>query len=215
MKKTALYICSAALFAAAHAHAQIAINWSSTSYFLQEGGDSANYPGDYLGSDAFHVLVWSASAAPEVAYAQATTGIGAGELVLWSSAEAPRGAADTREDSARFNYAEAPLVFEDADVGGADINAGYVYSRIFENSTAGVGDWYYQSQANLGDAIPEYDFQAPVTIQNHRTANASDTALIEMGVGAGMYQVIPEPSVMALLGFGGLVLAIRRRMTLA
>lgn len=74
-----------------------------------------------------------------------------------------------------------------------------------------AGEWYFQSPVFLGPNITVYDLQSPATIQEHITADVMDVAIPEMGVGSNMYQVIPEPSVFALLGLGGLFVIIRRR----
>ncbi len=191
------------------ARAQVGILWDSTTYFLQEGGNSANYPADYLGADAVHILIWSQVAPPNTNYAQPGTGIGSGEFVLWSSAETLR-IGDVRTDSGRFDYSNSPLAFDDSDVGGADINDGYIYSRIFQNSTISGSDWYYQSEVFLASPLGAYDPLSVGTALSHTTSDALSQSLREMGVGSGMYQVIPEPTTFGFLLIGGAMLWIRR-----
>jgi hypothetical protein len=188
--------------------ADISVAWDSDTYFYLNGGDAGEYPGDYVPVDALHVLIWSSTAAPSTNWAT-LSGVGDDEFALWNTPE------DMDAAGGIFNYIPTPQTFTDADVGGADINSGYLYSRIFSSANLSTNDWYFQSAA-IGPGLTETIVDGVPTLPiNHTTSDFDDNSTLEMGVGAGMYQVIPEPSVMALLGFGGLVLAIRRRMTLA
>jgi hypothetical protein len=198
----------------ADASAQIAIRWDSQTYFATSGNEGSTDSADYIPEGAIHALIWSSTAAPGASFLSPGSPVGAEEVVLF------QGTADAGVGGS-FDYAASAIIAEDADVGGLDINSGYVYSRIFEGSAVTAGSWYYQSQVNIGPGIVEYDVLVPSSVLDHRTASdvpypgpaLGDTT--DPTYGAGMFQVIPEPSVMALLGFGGLVLAIRRRMTLA
>jgi hypothetical protein len=212
MKKALLILV--ALGFVIDASAQIAIRWDSQTYFALPGNSGSNDPADYIQEGAIHALIWSSTAAPGASFLEAGSPAGADEVVLFQGTAAA-GSAGT------FDYKSFAVIAEDADVGGLDINAGYVYSRIFEGSSITADSWYYQSQVNIGPGIVEYDNTVPSSVLVHTTSTGTpfpgpaldDTA--DPTYGAGMFQVVPEPSVMALLGFGGLVLAIRRRMTLA
>lgn len=198
MKKTAAII--AVCMMALGAYADISVRWSSSTYFLLSGGDPVAYPADYVPTDALHILIWSASAAPTTDYAQPGTGVGAGEIVLWQSPAAMTA-------GGVFDYGGSPETFTDADVGGSDINSGYLFSRIFSSSSPAASEWYFQSAA-VSPNLPEFDPFVIATIMDHVTSSAVSG---EMSVGSGMYQVVPEPSVIAFLGLGGLALAARRR----
>jgi hypothetical protein len=89
----------------------------------------------------------------------------------------------------------------------AGIGPGSVYARIFEEDVPTVGSHYYYSPMQ---AVSVYDPMNPTfqTLQVNRDNVAGD----------GLYdgapfalEVVPEPSVFALLGIGGLMLALRRR----
>lgn len=200
---------------AAVAPADIAIEYKSESYFYGFGEDGLDYPSDYLPADALHVLIWSPTAPPEINYALPGSGVGSGEHVLYSSNVAALRPNDMRNDSGRFNYTIDPLIFTDADVGDVDINTGYVYSRIFSTSAPGVGSWYYQTQVVQGPALAEYNALSPDSIFNHTTSSSAEAPSRGMGIGSGMYQVIPEPAtgVLALTALGMMIYRRTRKPT--
>jgi len=185
---------------AAGASADIGVTWKNTTagFF----NNAAPPTGTLLGNDAVHLLIWSLSAPPSVDYALAGTGVGSGEIVLYTG-PGPL-------SNSQFNY--SGLVFNDTHVGGADINAGYLYSRIFQDSTVDVGDLYYQSPIFSSPALPEYDALTPSTVITHNTPASSGAIVLDLAT-TGVYTVVPEPSVLAFLGLGGLALAARRRFT--
>ena len=212
MKTFRIMAIAACLMIAGSAFADVAIQWKSTTYFMLAGGNPATYPGDYLPTNALRLLIWSASAPPTTDYAAAGTGIGAGEYILWSTATDPLRAGDTINDSARFNFSGTAIIKGDADVGGNNINNGYIYSRIFSSSAAVAGQYYYQSQANLGPTITEYDPLIPTSNLEHTTSNVAFLELVDTNAVPpnGMYTVIPEPGSL-LLAFPVLgVMAVRR-----
>jgi hypothetical protein len=213
MKK--LLVILSVVGVAMSASAQISVQWESLKYIGLPGTTSGSItPADYVPEGAIHALIWSSTVAPGGSFLEAGSPAGVGEVILFQGTAAAG-------SFGAFDYKATPVEAEDVDVGGLDINAGYVYSRIFEGTNITAGAWYYQSQVNLGPGITEYDSLNPGTVELHQTTAGDAFPGIVLGdtadptYGAGMFQVIPEPSVMALLGFGGLVLAIRRRMTLA
>jgi len=94
---------------------------------------------------------------------------------------------------------------------GDTFAAGFIYVRIFDQGTglggAGVvnGTWYYNSPlyATVDNLTPETPDQI-----NVNGANTSPT----YGFGDTLNLQVPEPSVLAFFGIGGLALAIRRRI---
>ena len=54
-------------------------------------------------------------------------------------------------------------VFTDSDVDGADINAGYIYARIFDSAVPSFGS-YYLEMGIQGFGLFEYDFLQPSSI---------------------------------------------------
>jgi hypothetical protein len=207
MKKIIGILSVASLIFATGANAQINVAWRNTQAIFFNGSIGA---GNQIAEDFYHILVWSPSPAPAIdEYVAEGTGIGENEVILFQGNAGILGG--------QFNY--PAQVFDDTDVDGADINTGYLYSRIFQFSTVSDEDVYWESPAsmNFGPTLTEYD---PALIPPdsdqiiEHVAPNSATALV-MDASSPNFYLVPEPSVMALLGFGGLVLAIRRRMTLA
>jgi hypothetical protein len=87
-------------------------------------------------------------------------------------------------------------------------NPGFVFARIFDvgsDVSIGPGDWYYDGW--LLAAVDESDpsvFQSYVIHQGTANDPTFNTDILNL-------PVIPEPSVFALMGLGGLFLMIRRR----
>lgn len=216
MKKLLLVVLLGML--SAGARADIGVDWSSDSWFSPFGvfpdPDTTNPTDDpslYIPQNAYHVLIWSMSFPPIGAYATAGTGLGAGEIKIWDSKETAR-SGDTREGGGQFNYSTVAIVFTDAQAGGT-ATAGYVYSRIFSNSTVSAGDWYYQSQAFEVPPLLQYTVEAPNTFI-HITSNWETYGDRTMGSGLSMYQVIPEPGTLLLtLPAAALIFIRRRNMT--
>lgn len=88
----------------------------------------------------------------------------------------------------------------------ATFSAGDVFMRVFANAAPGIGDYYYDSSL--------------LTLENRGSDPVADTQLLYLETGSASYPaqgvalnqvVVPEPSVIAFLGLGGLALAARRR----
>lgn len=207
MKKTLrMLVAAACLMAAGDSFASIGVAWSSTTYFYKNGGNPANYPADYLPTDALRILIWSANLPPTVGYALPTTGIGANEYILQT--------VNSGSDSGTLDLTAADIVKNNTDVGGNNINNGYLYSRIFSSGSPVAGEWYFQS-AYIGPTLAVYDAMNPATTIHHISSDVDTYPELEMGAGgaqSGMFQVqaIPEPGTLLLaLPFFG-VMAVRR-----
>jgi hypothetical protein len=99
------------------------------------------------------------------------------------------------------------LVFGNADVGGHNINNGYLYSRIFQDTVPTQGMWFYQS-VPTGSTFAVYDFMTPSTIINYDSTVGGPFEL-------NSQIAVPEPATWAFMGLGALVMFVRRRMTRA
>jgi hypothetical protein len=187
--------------------AAINVAWRNTQSIFFNNAVGA---GNQIGADFYHILIWSPTAAPAEDYAQPGTGVGSGEVILFQGNAGILGG--------QFNYAAQP--FFDADVGNFPINTGYIYSRIFQFSTVSEGDQYWESPVsmNFGPALTVFDPDLsppdPNQIIQHTAPNVAAAILMDPAT-VNVYTVVPEPSVMALIGMGGLLIAIRRRRMIA
>ncbi|MBP7274793.1 MAG: hypothetical protein KBA51_01160 [Kiritimatiellae bacterium] len=213
MKIIKMLVVVSCLMLAGVAHADVAILWSSTTYFLLAGGDPMDYPADYVPADTLRLLIWSASAPPAVDYAKAGTGIGDGEYILWSSVADPVRPGDNVYDSGRFNFSGTAIIKDNSAVGGNNINSGYIYSRIFSSSVPVAGQYYFQSLTALGPMLADYDPLVPGSTLDHVTSAVPNLELVDTNnptAQNGMYTVVPEPGSL-LLAFPVLgVMAVRR-----
>lgn len=84
--------------------------------------------------------------------------------------------------------------------------AGFVFMRVFQTASPTVGEYYFDS--------------ALLALQNRGSDPIADTQLLYLETGSDSYpsqgvalnlEIVPEPSVLAFLGLGGLALAVRRR----
>jgi len=95
---------------------------------------------------------------------------------------------------------------DNSDVGGLDINNGYLYFRIFTTAAAIGGDYCYQSPAIHTSTLGDVDLGNP-------PINPGDIAQINATGGVpqpALTWKIPEPTTLSLLVFSCLVFAIRK-----
>jgi hypothetical protein len=80
------------------------------------------------------------------------------------------------------------------------LEGGFVFVRIFQDTTPQGGDFYYDSPTTLTTVFT--GTQSPQLIDaNTDFVNGNQLTL----------QVVPEPSVLAFMGIGALLMAVRRR----
>ncbi len=203
MKKISSTVLVAVFAFASSAVASINVSWRQTQGLFFNDAVAA---GNQISADFYHVLIWSPSAPPQMDYALPGTGVGAGEIVLDVGNAGVLGG--------QFNY--SAQVFTDSDVGDVDINAGYLYARIFQFSTVSDGDVYWQTPVSLvqGPSLTVYDPNTeppdPAQLIHHVVRDTAGGLAMDAS-NPDMFTVIPEPSVFAMLGLGGLFLALRRR----
>jgi hypothetical protein len=93
--------------------------------------------------------------------------------------------------------------FTNSDVGGNNINSGYLYSRIIENSSPDPNTYYWQSVIT-GPGLTVYDEMNPATEIAHVTApNPPVTSTCNL-------PMVPEPGTMGLVLAGLGMIALRR-----
>jgi hypothetical protein len=100
----------------------------------------------------------------------------------------------------------AGSVFGDFNAGSSvyagALEGGFVFVRIFQDTTPDAGELYYDSPTLLTTQFT--GIQAPQLAQaNTDVINGNQLTLT----------IVPEPSVLAFLGLGGLALAARRRFS--
>jgi len=126
---------------------------------------------------------------------------GANEFILFSQAGV--------QSYGYIQYADTPgaaTQSDDSDVGGLDINNGFLYFRIFTTSAPVGGDKLYQSPAIQTSGLANVDLGNP-------PINPGDIAQINStggGPEASNKTVIPEPTTLALLALSGVMIALRR-----
>ena len=196
MKKflTAL-VAIAALTSASHAN--IYVEWKASAGFYANG-TAGNYPadgvGNVYGNDTYAQLIWSSDSVADLP--SLTGDFTSGNDILLSTFTGP-----WPVDG--FAYFVAPVAEYDNGVFGQTLENGWVYARIFQDSAPGIGDFYYNSA--LIDANPYTGTESPQTVELNTDGAISNLTGDEFDL-----QIVPEPSVLAFLGLGGLLMAIRR-----
>ena len=189
------------------ASADLAVDFKNSQTaptILLNEGYSALGPGAGLTAGAYVQLVWSANntgyQSGDIDVADAQAGVGAlsdGSYVL---AVATAGIGGT--------FAEGATTYTSANVGGADINSGYFYARVFQTGAANVGD-YFVEMGLEGPALNAYS--------NLDAASTYSANLNDLGQGTSITAqgttVIPEPATIGLLGIAAAGLYASRRKT--
>ena len=198
MKKKVLSLIAATCALVSVANAEINVRWQGLDGFLQND-DATGILEPISGLTAYAQLIYT----PVNSYGANDTsliggGVVAGQQVL-----------DTYEitDSAGTD----PYGVLAPQFSSTPFQAGFIFVRVFDGGTGSnpanitAGTWYYNGPivATINNITP-----ANPDVYNANGANTS----VSFGVGDVLnLQVVPEPSTLAFLGIGGLVLAIRRR----
>lgn len=177
------------------AQASIGIDWQAGGGFYANGTTGANDPGDWVGNafgSTTAQLMWSADANPDQLISAAPE-----DIILNTHSPA----------SVYGDFTSRPTtIFEDANFGGVDLSNGFVYARVFEGPAPIPGRYYF---ATTPFAANEYNPGAPQLQVLDMNANPSPGAAFS-GSNELDLLIVPEPSVLAFLGLGGLALALRR-----
>jgi hypothetical protein len=137
-----------------NAFADVAINFGATASPILKAGETEASLETVLDDDVLVQLVWSSKL---VDY-QSSTSIDNSlqrthEFVL-----------ETNTENQYGTFSPATVsVFTDADVGGADINSGYIYARIFDSAVPSFGS-YYLEMGLQGFGLFEYAIINPGSI---------------------------------------------------
>lgn len=192
LKKVIVGSIVAMLVAASTASASLNVTWSGLEGFYRSDASTPLLDPLSSGNTALYQLIFTTVDA----YGQAGIGatVGVNETVLASFVNVEAG------DNSNL-YGELP-----AQSYTSGFQAGWLYVRVFDQGTSGGGagvvngTWYFNS--------PRY-----AAIDQ---ANPDTTQLVDANSGPDFGDTlnlqVPEPSVLAFFGIGGLALAIRRRI---
>lgn len=195
IKKIAAAIAIAVTGLALTAESAIFVRWEAATGFYDEN-DNLGILEPLTGQSALAQLIFT----PVAAYSSAAGAIGGG-------VDAGFTIIDTFiiTDAGPNEYA----TFVDSI--NIPFQTGFIYARVFDggsgNNPANIvnGSWFYQSAIiatvdNLSLNPTVFDIQG-----NNPTVNNSSFG------GDFLFVQVPEPSTMAFLGIGGMILALRRR----
>ena len=193
-------IVAVAILVAGYASADIATGFNSLPPVFEAGS-----PGVVLTGGFTAQLIWSDVAPSGVLDLSGKAN--ANEVILVTET----GFSPATFDAAVSQNGGFAFQFDDVDVGGLDINSGYLYSRIIEGPAITAGAWYLQSSlAQLGAGLPVYT--NPDTTVNPPIYSTSILAA-PVTIDADGLQVIPEPATFGLMGIAGLGMFLARKKT--
>jgi hypothetical protein len=178
------------------AQANIFVQWQASTGFYDEN-DNLGILEPISGQTAYAQLIYTPVAAYSSSASAVGGGVDAGFTIIDTFIITDSGGNDA---FATF-----------ADIVNVDpFQAGFIYARVFDGGTGNPanivgGTWYYQS-ALVATVDNNTLNPTIVDIQgNNPTVNNSAFG------GDFLFLQVPEPSTMAFLGIGGMILALRRR----
>lgn len=187
---------------AASAMADININWRAQAGFY-ENGTAGAYPGDgivFPSGSALAMLIWTPfnGGSPTIDPVDITDIAGnyTGGDDLWLDSLTLTYPGNVTDEFAPFGNQE---IYQNVNYGGTTLQGGYVYIRIFSDTTPASGEYYFNGPTLLTTAFVLNE--APQILEGN-TDNTNGNQLNQL--------IVPEPSVLAFLGAGALMVAIRR-----
>ncbi|MBU1695205.1 MAG: PEP-CTERM sorting domain-containing protein [Verrucomicrobia bacterium] len=206
MKKMVMIVVAVMLFTAVASQATISVNLAIFGSFLDHGGTA--WPADEWAGGGLMQLIWSTVSAYSPSY-----GTPGGDPVnlpgyytLWS---------DTLGDISTWSDDhDGGLDYSNADVGGNNIHAGYIYARVFEIAIPVKDTWYASSLIYDTSGFAQQT-NIPKPSADPIDMNDGTDSWYDAGNGFRLQpldhgQVIPEPSTLAL-ALAGLGLLVYRR----
>lgn len=193
----------ATLIITSQSNATISVNFDSVAGGVASTGGTSL--GDLYGGSSLLQLIWSSVNAYSSDNAVGGS-VDAGYFILWSG---------TFSGGVVGGDADGGAVYSNADVGGSNINAGYIYGRVFTSTSPILGEYFGQS-ALVSTASPFPDASSNPTPPPGQLDLISGPSIVYDGPNDLFMlpmniEIVPEPSVLAFVGLGGLALAARRR----
>ena len=99
-------------------------------------------------------------------------------------------------------------VYTNANVGGANINAGYFFTRIFASADGSVGE-YFLDTGEVDASLYVYDSQLPSTIYSDNAVPGPSP--LDLNSRGTLVVAVPEPATFSLIAIAGLGAFFMRR----
>lgn len=203
MKKILAIVAMTVIFGVV-AKADIGIYANAEIGYIGVTGAINDNPSSLFSGSVMMQLIWSQTAG----YSSATTAVGGGLDVGF--VELFSGTISVVDGLIPTGDIDGGVVYQSSVI-GQPLNTGYVYARVFNTDSPIIGS-YYLNSTQIGPGLTEMSATPPPTPDALDIGTGSGA--IDLG---GYYvnplniEVVPEPSVLAFLGLGGLALAVRRR----
>lgn len=203
MTKKVMFTAAVAVLAAGVASADLSVSWGNVSVAV-----TSTASGDFI-NDNLVQLLWSAGGNTTVAGGYNVLGgaTQAGEFVLLQTTDH---SGTPVAGIGMWNPIAG--VWGNADVGGADINAGFFFTRVFQTAGAEAGTSFYDTLV-VDSSAWVLDVLVPGTVYGGQ-------AILDVPGGQQLgitttdgraTTVIPEPATFGLMGLAGLGLFLARK----
>ena len=178
------------------ANADIGIHFFASSYAIMKPGETTLSISSVLGPGNLVQLIWSASNSSYQTDNLDSSLKNSGEFIL-----------DTTTTSFGGSFNAGTKFYSNDDVGGLNIDNGYLFARVFESPAPTSGDYFLEmGLIHSSNAV----VQSHIYGDSYTTSlnNLGDTAIDSQSTIVG---VIPEPTTVSLIGLSTIGLATYRR----
>ena len=183
--------------------ADLSVSWKNSNVGLQSDGT-------YLPDGTLIQLIWSANGITtqtNMPYQVEGGARLAGEFLLSSRVtETVNG--DSNYGLWNQESGNAP-VYDNSDVGGANINSGYFFTRVF-TSDGSVGE-YFLDTGQVDASLYVYDAQNASTIYKENAIPGGAGSTLDLNSRGTLVAAVPEPATFSLIAIAGLGAFFMRR----